>query len=268
MFITKDPQIAKIAESSGVDRIWVDLEQLGKEQRQQGCNSVKSKHSIDDVDTIRKVLSTSKLQVRINPINPRSKEEICSVIENGADIIMLPYYKSIDEIERFLNYVNRRATTVLLLETKEANDCLAKTLEIQEIDEIHIGLNDLHLSYHKKFMFELLTDGTIEMLCSQLKKWHKPYGFGGIARLGYGVLPAEKILCEHYRLGSTRAILSRSFCDTEDVKNLSEVEKILKRGMDELREYETFIKQSSDKYLIQNRESVIELVKAIVENMK
>lgn len=38
-----------------------------------------------------------------------------------------------------------------------------------------------------------------------------PFGFGGIARIGDGLLPAEKILAEHVRLGSSSVILSRTF---------------------------------------------------------
>ena len=34
MYITNNPQIALIAQKYGVDRIWVDLETLGKEERQ------------------------------------------------------------------------------------------------------------------------------------------------------------------------------------------------------------------------------------------
>ncbi len=33
-----------------------------------------------------------------------------------------------------------------------------------EEKEIHFGLNDLHLSQGKKFLFELLTDGTVDYL--------------------------------------------------------------------------------------------------------
>ena len=47
MYITNNPQIAKIADDTGVDRIWIDLEQLGKEERQKGMNTVKSKHSFN-----------------------------------------------------------------------------------------------------------------------------------------------------------------------------------------------------------------------------
>ena len=42
-YITNDPNVALIAEKHGVDRIWVDLETLGKTERQPG-NSVKSNH--------------------------------------------------------------------------------------------------------------------------------------------------------------------------------------------------------------------------------
>jgi hypothetical protein len=61
-------------------------------------------------------------------------------------------------------------------------------LESSGFDEIHIGLNDLHLSYGMTFMFELLTNGTVEMLCNKFKESGIPYGFGGIAKIGEGIL--------------------------------------------------------------------------------
>ena len=36
MYITNRPDVALVAEKYGVDRIWVDLETLGKEKRQEG----------------------------------------------------------------------------------------------------------------------------------------------------------------------------------------------------------------------------------------
>ena len=52
MYITNNPIVALIAEKNGVDRIWIDLETLGKEERQIGINSVKSHHSIEDIKII------------------------------------------------------------------------------------------------------------------------------------------------------------------------------------------------------------------------
>ena len=80
-------------------------------------------------------------------------------------------------------------------------DNIDSILAVQGIDYVHIGLNDLHLGYGMKFMFELLTDGTVEKLCNKLKEKGITYGFGGIAQLGQGTLPAEHIIAEHYRLG-------------------------------------------------------------------
>ena len=42
-------------------------------------------------------------------------------------------------------------------------------LALDGIDEVHIGLNDLSLGYGMKFMFELLTDGTVERLCLKFR---------------------------------------------------------------------------------------------------
>lgn len=49
MYITNNPQVALIAEKNGVDRIWIDLETLGKEERQKNKNTVKSHHFIRDI---------------------------------------------------------------------------------------------------------------------------------------------------------------------------------------------------------------------------
>ena len=93
MYITNNPQIAKIAEKYSVDRIWVDLEQIGKKERQGGMNTVQSTHSIEDVRLIRNSIEgKARLQVRVNPIHEMSRYEIDKVIEYGADIVMLPFF--------------------------------------------------------------------------------------------------------------------------------------------------------------------------------
>jgi citrate lyase beta subunit len=215
MYITNSPKIALIAEKNGVERIWIDLETLGKENRQKNMNSVKSHHTVDDVRKVSSVLTKSKCMVRINPWNECSADEIEVVLSAGADIIMLPMWRTENEAQSFLEAVNGRATTSLLLETKEAVECIESVLKHPLIDEIHIGLNDLHLSYGLDFMFELLSNGTVEGLCMKMKNAGIKYGFGGIARIGEGLLPAERVIMEHYRLGSSRAILSRSFCNSQ-----------------------------------------------------
>ena len=56
MYITNRIDVAKIADETGVDRIFIDLEYIGKEDRQQGLDSVKSYHTVSDIINIKKVI--------------------------------------------------------------------------------------------------------------------------------------------------------------------------------------------------------------------
>lgn len=268
MYITNREDVAVIAQKYGVDRIWIDLEVIGKEKRQKGINSVKSHHTLNDIKRIKPFITTSKLLVRINPWNENSKNEIRAVIDAGADIIMLPMWKTANEVQQFITAVNGQCKTILLLETKEAESCLDDVLQIPSLDEIHIGLNDLHLSYGLSFMFELLTNGTVEKICNKIKATKLPYGFGGIAKLGAGDIPAERIILEHYRLGSTCAILSRSFCDYTAIGDISQIDKIFRKGIEELKEYEKYAAKADNSILEKNRLKLNTLVKNIAIKRK
>ena len=206
--------------------------------------------------------------VRINPWNENSPQEIESVIEAGSDVIMLPYWKSNQEVRNFIQNVNGRCKTSLLLETKEAVECVDEVLSNGGFDEIHIGLNDLHLSYGLTFMFELLTNGVVEELCDKFRKADIPYGFGGIAKLGEGLLPAEKIIMEHFRLGSTRAILSRTFCNYAQIEKIDEIDRVFKENMDKLRNFERLLSQYPQEAFLKNKEEMIGSVDEIVRTLK
>lgn len=266
MYITNEPEVAKIAQKYGVDRVWVDLEYKGKDIRQAGMSSVKNHHTVEDVKAIRKVITSSEVLVRINPWNAESIDEINSVINAGADSIMLPMWKTLNEVSLFVNSVGNRAKKVLLLETKEAVDCLEDVLQLSGIDEIHIGLNDLHLSYGLSFMFQLVSNGTVESIISKIKTKGIPYGFGGIARIGEGRIPAEMIVMEHYRMGSTRAILSRSFCDYSKISDKSELDNVFKENIHKLREFEKKISSVGDEEFSKNKTLLELAVAGIVDN--
>ena len=266
-YITNRPDVALVAEKYGVDRIWVDLETRGKEERQRNLNSVKSKHSISDIAQIKPLLSRAEMMVRVNSWYDGSKQEIDAVIAAGADIIMLPYWKTAAEVKAFVGAVRGRCKTSLLLETREAVECVDEVLKLKGIDEIHIGLNDLHLSYGMSFMFEPLSNGTVEMLCNKFRKVGIPYGFGGIAKLGDGVLPAERVIMEHYRLGSTRAILSRSFCDCAKISNIEEIDTVFRENMGKLREYELSMADVTSEEFARNKVEVEKAVNEIAERI-
>lgn len=266
MYITNNPGIAKIAERSGVDWVFVDLEINGKEERQGHLDTVISRHEITDVSKIKGALTKSELIVRVNPIYEGSRSEINRVIDDGADIVMLPFFKSKEEVDTFVKYVNKGAKTMLLLETPEAVENIDDILKVDGIDYIHIGLNDLHLGYRMKFMFELLADGTVEKLCNKFKSVGVPYGFGGIAQLGKGELPAEKIITEHYRLGSSMVILSRSFCNVNSQDDLGSINNMFHKGVKAIREYEKDMVLKNNEFLIKNQFAVVKKVAEIKNN--
>ncbi len=267
MYITNDPHVAQIADSAGVDRIFVDLETVGKEKRQGGMNTVQSHHTTDDVRRIRSILKDAQLLVRVNPIYENSEYEINTVIENGADIIMLPYFQNVVQVRSFLETVNHRVKTILLVETSEAVEHLDEIITLDGIDECHIGLNDLHLEYGRKFMFDLLADGTVDRISKIIRSHNIPFGFGGIARIGSGDLPAEKILAEHIRLDSQSVILSRSFCDTAIIKDYAEIERIFSVEVRKLRRCEADMVKKDDIFFNNNHIEVQNIVKHIMESM-
>ena len=270
MYITNKPEIAQIAESSGVDRIFVDMEYIGKTERQGGLDSVKNHHTVEDVRRMKQAVESAEVLVRVNPIHEAtseytsSEQEINDVIRAGADIIMLPYITSVKQVEDFVRYVGGRVKTMPLIETPESAEAIDEILEIDGIDEIYIGLNDLSLGYHKKFMFELLTDGTVEGLCLKCKLKGIPYGFGGVASLGKGMLPSEYVIREHYRLGSTCAILSRSFCNVDKVKHIGIISSTFIDGVKAIRELEEEC-ESKISYFRENEREVAERVNQICE---
>lgn len=270
MYITNNENVAQIAQKAGVDRIWVDLEYIGKEERQAGMNTVKSHHTIEDILRLRPIVKTSQLMVRVNPLHEATKEycssqeEIENTIRAGAEVIMLPMFKTRAEAEQFVSMVDGRAKVQLLVETAEAAANIEEICKVQGVDEIHIGLNDLHLAYGQKFMFQLLADGTVEKLCKTIKKHGIQYGFGGIARVGYGTLPAEYIIGEHYALQSSAAILSRGFCDANKVQDPYSIEQIFIDGVKNIRLKEEEVSKYSIQQFQDNHRKVVEIVRGIV----
>ena len=165
MYITNDPAIAQIAAGAGVDRIFIDMEVLGKAARQGGMDTVQSHHVPEDIAKVRDAIgSSAEIMARINPLNPNSRAEIDASIENGADVIMLPMWRTANDLRQFVQMVGGRARTMPLLETDTAADNLPEAVKVPGIDQMLIGLNDLHLCSHQKFMFQLLADGTLQKL--------------------------------------------------------------------------------------------------------
>jgi hypothetical protein len=231
MLLTGDPEFAKKAQDCGIDRIFLDLEYINKAERQMGRNTYISPYSVENIAPLRRVLDCAQLLVRVNPINPHSQEEIDRAIAEGADIVMLPMVFDADDASHFVRIVHGRAKTCPMIETAQSMARLDEILDVSGIDELFIGLNDLHISMGLSFMFELLSGGLVEYMAEKITAKGIPFGFGGMAKIGEGLLPAERILAEHYRLGSSSVILSRTFrneIDADGKKILDLPAEILK----------------------------------------
>jgi len=211
IFIISDPDRILAAQAAGVDSVMVDLEILGKQARQGHLDTVISRHSWDDVRRARGLLQTTRLMVRINPVHPGTVDEVENCILAGADTVMLPMFTTPDEVTTFLGALRGRARACLLLETAAALSRLDEIISVPGIDEMFVGLNDLHLSLRLDFMFEPLANGMVEGVGRACRVAGIPFGFGGIARIGQGAVPAELVLSEHARLESSQVILSRDF---------------------------------------------------------
>lgn len=222
MILDNNMSNIRLYDESGIDRIFIDLEILGKVERQGGLDTVISGHCIDDIVNIKPLLKNSELLVRINPISSNSESEITQVIESGADIVMLPMFKTVKEVKLFIKYVNKKSIVSLLLETSEALCRIDDILEVKGIDEIHIGLNDLRLALGLDFMFEFMASDLLEFITNKIKSKNIPFGVGGVARMDQGLLKGEVIMKEHVRLGSSMVILSRTFkgCGELRIKNI------------------------------------------------
>lgn len=211
MLITNDPLIAQYSEACGVDRIFVDMEVLGKHERQGHLNTHKAAHTIADVRNVRARLTTAELMVRVNPLHPGTQDEVDAAIDAGADRIMLPMFERAVDVGDFLDAVRGRVPVTLLAETPSSLSSLPAWAGLLGIDDqVHFGLNDLSLAMGLRFLFEPLVARLFDYSAALLTGRGIEFGIGGVARAGHGLLRSECILGEHARLGSSWAILSRA----------------------------------------------------------
>jgi hypothetical protein len=208
-----------------VDCIGVDIERLNKSARQGHIAGARiSDHELADLRALAPVTSRAVLFARLNALHEGSQREVESALVYGARVLMLPFFTAFEEVEQFVRLVDGRAHIVLLLETAAAAVRLHEILTICGIDEVMVGLNDLHWSVGLANPFELVVSDFMTMVSDVVRARGVRFGFGGLARAGDDGLPvpSDLVLAQHARLGSTSAWISRSFFgSTPDAINLS-----------------------------------------------
>ncbi len=216
---TDDPGLASEADGAGIDRIGVDLETHGKRERQRGLGTWISTHRIESLPAIRARLAAARLFARVNPVSAASAAEVERLLSVGVEVLMLPMFRSAEEIAQFTALVDGRASVVGLLETVEAAEDIERVVAVPGVLEIHLGINDLALSIGASNRFEVLDSALVERLSVAVRSAGLRFGVGGIGRVGDERLPVppDLIYAQYARLGATAALLSRAFTDNPRV---------------------------------------------------
>lgn len=210
---TNDPALAAKADRAGVDRIGVDLETLGKHQRQGHLATWISDHREADLGPLAAVLARAQLFARCNPIHAGSREEIGRLIAAGVEVLMLPWFKTTAEAETFIRLIDGRAYPVLLVETKEAAAAIGDLCRIPGVVEIHVGLNDMRLSLGWPSHFHVLASDLLRGMADTVREAGLRLGVGGLGRAGDNQLPvpSDLVIAQYPRLGAGAALISRAF---------------------------------------------------------
>jgi hypothetical protein len=211
--ITNDPVLAAEADAAGVDRVGVDLERLGKAERQAEEDTRLSEHRLDDLAAVARSLARADLFVRLNPLNPGTSLEMETALQSGAKVLMLPFFRTANEVDRFVRLADGRAHIVILLETAPAVLRIREVLAVSGIGEVMLGLNDLRLQFGVRSHFEVLASPLIDMLAGEVRRVGLPLAVGGVARVDDPCLPisSDLVYAQFPRLGATGAWLARSF---------------------------------------------------------
>lgn len=209
---TNDVEVAGWADAGGVDRIGIDLESVGKRERQGGLGTWISPYTIADLDRICPAVRHAELFVRLNPLHPGSREEVDAVLAREVGVIMLPNFTGADDVAAFLEIVAGRARVVPLVERLAAVDSIAD-LAALGVAEIHVGLNDLSLDMGLANRLAVLATPVMEDVASAARRAGLRLGVGGLGRAGDATLPvpSDLVYAQQARLGSTGALIARSF---------------------------------------------------------
>lgn len=268
MLITNAPDLARFAVEHGVQRIFVDLEVNGKKARQGHRDTLISNHSLEDVRAVRTAIPFGELLVRVNPLHEGSEQEVESAVSAGADLIMLPMFTCLEDIRTLVKLISGRCRFIPLIETPQAV-ALADQLVVEPgVDELFVGLNDLHLALGLEFMFQLVTNGTVERIASLCKAQGMPFGFGGIARMEEGLLPGRLVLAEHCRLGSSAVILSRTF--HRAATSLGEMRQNLdfEREIFHLREVEALMNRREERQVTADSRAMAQSIEQVLVHLR
>ncbi len=212
--LTRDPDWIQAAEGAGIPRIGIDIERIGKQERQsQVTNARISDHELQDLRIVTTHSRLAKPFARLNRPHAGTAAEIDEAIACGARSLMLPGFDTPRQAATFIEHVAGRAEAILLLETRSATEQLDRILKLTGIDELMVGLNDMSLQFKLAGPMAMALDPLLDTIADKVRSAGIPFGFGGVARPERRDLPTspDLLLARYAQLGATRAWIARSF---------------------------------------------------------
>jgi len=219
-----DPEFIHEAVASGVYGIIVDWENQGKKERQAVADTEINNATIKDLKRIRDC-TEAQVICRINGFCSTTADEIEKAIDSGADEILLPMVRSVQEVQNTLDLVADRCGLGILVETRDAVN-IAGELSKLPLTRVYVGLNDLGIERGIPNIFSAIEDGMVERI---RRSFEVPFGFAGLTLPDCGSpIPSSLLIAEMARLNCRFSFLRRSFNRDIKGKDMSiEVPKIL-----------------------------------------
>ena len=146
-----------------VTSIFFDIESYGKRERQ-ASNHIISNSGVDEIGIARSLTKDSEFMVRVNPVHDGTRKEVKEAKINGADLVMLPFFRGVEEVEYFFSLCGENLPICLLVETPEALINLRKILWKVPVKRVHFGLNDLSISLRRENIFEVVSITAIAII--------------------------------------------------------------------------------------------------------
>jgi hypothetical protein len=212
--LTADSVWVRAAVAAGVQRVGVDIERRGKRARQRSWVDARiSDHRLEQLRAVAAHAGDAKVFARLNPLHAGTPSEVERAISLGAMALMLPQFRSAAEAERFVDLVAGRAEVLLLLETATALARVREIASVTGVDEIMVGLNDLHHDLGLRSGMELAASPLLEHVAREVRDGGVRFGFGGVSRPDAEGLPLspDLLLARHAELRSSSAWIARSF---------------------------------------------------------
>jgi hypothetical protein len=202
-----NPALIREAVAAGIAGVVIDWERAGKLDRQLHANTEINQQTVDDLHAAR-AATEARILCRINPFGGTSEREIEDAVAAGADEILLPMVRSVEEVAATLRLARDRCGVGILVETVSAVQC-AQALGRLPLSRVYVGLNDLMIDRGHSNIFTALLDGTVERVRSAFSV---PFGVAGLTLVQQGSpVPCRLLIAEMARLDCQFTFLRRSF---------------------------------------------------------